>query len=403
MTPLRTAKILFCAYGGGHIKALLPVIKAMYSKPQTFTVSILALTTAGPVLRDQSIPYLSFKDLIEPGDTEALAIGESLADCLETRLISREESVAYLGLSYADLINRLGIAQAKSDYQALGRAAFLPIGPIKRLFDRIQPDLIITSNSPRAEEAAVLVGRERNIPVICLLDLFASGPNLERLSRLGYADLVCVISESERSALIKAGREPNRVVVTGNPAFDSLLSNECIEAGKRMRASRNWHTLKIILWASTQDQVTPSLPREIEAQLIREVEAHENWGLLIRPHPNENIVYDALPPRVWISSREESVAEAIQASDVVITTTSTVGFESYIAGRPLITYEGSFNSSFLSYARMGISRGVNDIADLGTAVAEILASPIVPATTSRKPQMSATEHLIKHAMELLKL
>ena len=149
---------LFVAYGGGHVKALLPV--AVQAQAQGLAhVVFLALTTAAAPAREAGVPTYGFADLLEPSDKQALQHGERLVQTLSVQAAQREESVAYLGLSYAELEADVGAAEAAARYAQYGRQAFLPVRVLERAIARWQPACVLTTNSPRAERAALLAAR----------------------------------------------------------------------------------------------------------------------------------------------------------------------------------------------------------------------------------------------------
>ena len=65
-------KILFVAYGGGHARMLIPVIHALKDHPDLETEAV-ALTTGGPIFRQEHLPCKGYRDFIGPEDAEALA------------------------------------------------------------------------------------------------------------------------------------------------------------------------------------------------------------------------------------------------------------------------------------------------------------------------------------------
>ena len=60
-------KIVFVTYGGGHVNMLIPVIKKL-QKQSNLELVVLGLTTAGLVLKNNNIPYIGFKDLLNDND-----------------------------------------------------------------------------------------------------------------------------------------------------------------------------------------------------------------------------------------------------------------------------------------------------------------------------------------------
>jgi hypothetical protein len=82
--------------------------------------------------------------------------GSSLMQGLGGPVADPQETVAYLGLSMADLIADVGPEEAELAYRQFGRQAFLPVRTLDRILRQVAPDLVVCTNSPRAERAAVL-------------------------------------------------------------------------------------------------------------------------------------------------------------------------------------------------------------------------------------------------------
>ena len=215
-------KILFVTYGGGHAAMAEHVVHALV--PYGFTTEIMALTIGAPYFKRRNMPYLGFKDFLQPKDTEALEWGRKLA-ALTHRPdsgIEEEEAIAYLGLSYRDMVQREGEEEAARRWAAKQRNAFLPITVLERVLDRIRPDLVVTTNSPRAEYAAQLVAHRRGVPTLCMYDLFG----LSHFHQI-EADVIAVLSPLviENLRQHTGVREGQQFIVTGNPAFDSASAS----------------------------------------------------------------------------------------------------------------------------------------------------------------------------------
>ncbi|MFA4133392.1 MULTISPECIES: UDP-N-acetylglucosamine 2-epimerase [unclassified Brevibacillus] len=355
--------MLFVTYGGGHVNAIFPVIKELQQTTE-WEITTLGLTTAGNVLKKEGIPYIGFKDLIEPTvDNYALEIGSLLANESDNSKVPYEESVAYLGLSYVDLEKRHGKQEASKLYKEQGRQAFLPLSILERLIKKVNPNVIVTTNSPRAEQATVMTAKKFSIPCVCLVDLFAVD-EFPRLAQKGYGNRICVITNRVKEKLISAGRTEEEIVVTGNPAFDKLADETIPQKARIFRNEKKWDNKKTILWASQPNVEQPQLPRMIEAELLELLNGHEDWHIVFRPHPSEQIVYNHLPERVTISDTNDELPVLIKAVDMVLTMTSTVGLESVLIGKPLVTVDiGSYIAS-VPYSEMGLSYGVSHLHDL---------------------------------------
>lgn len=324
--------------------------------------------------------------------------------------VDSEESIAYLGLSYADLEERLGTEGAAAEYALKGRQAFLPLGPMRRAYEKYAPDLVVTTISPRAEQAAILVASEMKIPSVCLIDLFAR-PSLRRASSQGYGTRVCVISDSVKDWLVRAGRHPDEIVVTGNPVFDGLFAGGLQSEAVLLRKKNKWQEKKVILWASQIEpernpfsgrQGDPALPWLVEARLKEIVKNKDDWHLVIRYHPNQDPPDSRGDEKVTISQRDESLAPLLQAVDLVVTLTSTVGLEARLLKKPLITVDMSVYSEDTPYAKLGFSVGVNDFLELEPTISRLLDGCIDQYSLSELPRAgNATDSVVQQILKLL--
>jgi hypothetical protein len=357
---------LFVSYGGGHVKALLPVARRVRELGIARPL-YLALTTAAAAVKEAGIAALGFRDLLTAGDDRALRKGEELVRQLQVHAADREESIAYLGLSYIDMEDRLGPVAAAESYARFGRQAFLPLAILDRAITRYQPSLVIATNSPRAEQAALQVARLRGVPSACLVDLFAIWER-ELLARPDYADAVCVLNEAVRDGLVAAGRPATDVHITGNPAFDSVREPAMIAEGTRLRRDAGWEGLHVCLYASSPEphhspgvvgRGDPELPRRIERALIAAVMANPALALWVRRHPSEALareVAQAGHARIRVSAADTPLHASIHASDEVIVTVSTVGVEASLAGKCVTQVRGSILDHLSPYVAMGIAQ-----------------------------------------------
>lgn len=365
---------LFVSYGGGHVNALLPVAKRVRELGIARPV-YLALTTAAPVVRAAGIETLGFTDLVRPGDASALERGTELAAGLQVQAAERAESAAYLGLSWADMVGRLGVQEARARYARFGRQAFLPLGPLQRALDLVQPSLVVATNSPRAEQAAIEVARARGIPSACLVDLLGIFEQ-QRLARADFADAVCVLNEGVKRHIVAAGRDAAQVHVTGNPAFDSVHCPEMKAMGARLRHEAGWDGLYVLLFAPSPEpadypgiagQGDPLWPRALESALVAAVQADPGLALWIRRHPSEGSADDIAAlahPRIRVSGREMPLHACLHASDEVLVTVSTVGVEAHLACKPVTQFRGSILDSLSPYLEMGIAQREARLEDI---------------------------------------
>lgn len=360
--------ILFVTYGGGHVNMLLPLIKE-FKKKTLYEVSVLALTSAGRILQLNNIPHLGFKDFLTDMDEDALTWGESmLLDLGLSTLVDKQESIAYLGLSYKDLVQRHGEIYAAQAYKEKSRSAFFPITILERVFSIIRPDLLVSTNSPRAEKAAFITANKLNIPAVCLMDLFDKREIDDRLGKSKYASKICVFSDTVKKLLIQAGRNAKDIVVTGNPDFDVLAGENLKKQAQLFSLKKKLPDSKVVFWARHAGKANFNLNASIDDEVIRIAKNNKDLFFIIRPHPNEPKMFSDLPDNVLISNKEDNVHEVILCSNLVLTIASTVGLQAVCCGIPLITFDMGPTSMFTPYSKMGLSIGVNSLDQLESEI-----------------------------------
>lgn len=343
-------KVFITAYGGGHVTMAIPVIKELHRRGHE-TIP-LALTTAGKVMAQERLSHFRPIDFIDKYDCQIRRYGEKLAAFHHTdgKGISYEESIAYLGVSFKDLVREVGEEKAWALYQEKGLNAFCPVYFLAGVLREISPDIVLATTSPRMEMAALRAAHKLNIPSVCMVDLFAI-LELNWLSRLDNGDYLTVYSDKVKQRLVAAGRPAGRVVITGNPAFDSLADETLLEKGKNFRKTRevSEHE-KLILWAEQPEPLDPELPRRVRFHLHEICRQHPEWRLIVRLHPSStDPSKEVIPPGVLQSFSHESLPILISACDAVVTLTSTVAMEALLIDKPVLVIQISPYSHLVDY------------------------------------------------------
>lgn len=356
---------LLIAYGGGHVAMLVPIASALSARG--WRISFLGLTTAANAVRAAGFKPLGFADFFHLAAPGAEEYGKRLVTGSSgSASVSHEESVAYHGASFAELVAKHGENDATRRFEEEGRQAFLPVDFMARVILNIAPDLVVATNSPRAERAAILAAGQLGIKSACLVDMFAMH-EMRWIACPGYADRICVLNDAVKSAFVAHGRDEASIIVTGNPAFDVVNSPSNISAGRSLRIKRGWEDGRTtILWASNPEPARhpftgeigdPTMPRRIEAKLRAVIAEDERLRLVIRRHPSESHPVE-IGERVVASSSSEPLYPLLHAVDIVCGQSTTVILEAWLAQKPAITVDCSIFTADAPYARMGISRGV---------------------------------------------
>lgn len=381
------SRVLFVSYGGGHVSMVLPVIRELERSGADIECLQLALTTGH--LKARAVrPALGYRDFLHLVDREAVQRwGQHCSAGNTSPDVPLDETIAYLGINYLDLIAQYGEGGAAQRFAAEGRYGFRPLHFMRRLIDAIGPDLVVATNSPRSEQAALEVAVERGIPSLGMVDLFGLDSDSYVL-RVVKPKYTCVIAESVRQRLLQRGFNPEGVVVTGNPAFDGLSDPQNLARAQEFLTRRGWQGKKVILnagaWEPMAHPATDipagrSFPIAIEGILRSYVRQRPDTALILRYHPGDWFEYprQADDPQVHFSEPpHEPIHPLILAASVVTNTNSTVGLESAVAGKPVISIENSPSVHvWFSLARLGVSYPSPTHLDLPATLDRVLADP----------------------------
>jgi len=390
--------VLLVAYGGGHVQMLLPVARIL--KAQGKKVVFLALTTARSVLESNEIDFITYADFPFQSDV-AKAHGVRLAAELPSNSsVPQADTAAYLGMNYESIEKKHGAAAAADLYANQGRTCFHPVDIFLKLLEQLAPRVVVATNSPRSERAAIEAAGLLSIPSVCVIDLFALR-EIEWIGQSGFASALCVLNAVVKTLFVQHGRSAEQVHVTGNPAFDPLFEPALEQAGQNLRIQHGWNDdpLLTVLWASQVEpevhpfdpalKSDPQKPELVEKTLRQATASNPDIRLVVRYHPSQQCEF--LPQaRVCSSPPDENISALLHAVDVVVTMTSTVGLQAHLLGKPVLTFDDSVFYEDMPYSRMGISSGFNTLQSLQRHV-ETLSRQELRAT--RIPKSSREQGL----------
>jgi Capsule polysaccharide biosynthesis protein len=382
-SPRIKPRILFVAYGGGHVRMVIPVALRCQALGLA-DVWVLGLTTAADEVRAAGLRLVRFSDALRDGGQDAhwLGVGESLVRDLPGTVGDPQESAAYLGLCFRDLVADMGETQARQRYAALGRQAFCPVPTLMQLIGQIEPALVVATNAPRAERAAVMAAAALGKPAVCLVDLFALD-EVRWIGQPGYANAICVLNPAVKDFLISAGRQAHEIEVTGNPAFDALFSSTHRQAGQALRVAQGWQRRCVVIWASQIEPAVhpfdgragdPALPGRILGSLLDWGLANPEVVIAVRPRPGE--VIHGLPQheRVVLAGQDIPLPTLLHAADMVVTMTSTVGLEGFLCGLRVVQVTGSVFEDAMPLTRFQLAHAQTPLAGLHATLSRELSS-----------------------------
>lgn len=353
---------MFVSYGGGHANIARLVYKEL-EKYNNIELKVLALTMAGKIFDQYHIPYVTisyYLDLFEDKE-QIITYGQALAKEHWNKKsgITYEDSVAYLGLGYRDLVKTYGKEKAENLFKSEERKSFWPVDVMKTILANESPDALIITCGVRSEGASGVAANMLNIPVIRIADL----PTYESSN---CECMLCVMNEyAKRYAIEKYNTEENRIVITGQPVFEDNLKidpNEIEVCKKEIR----WHSFnKMVLYLEE-----PGLQetQDVENKLKEIAQTKENTLFVFKLHPNQDC-----DKSIWISNnilvvRDLLLKNLLYLCDLAITKDSTAGLEAVLLGKALINI--LFNESILDYSEYGISKKVTNLEHLSEIVDE---------------------------------
>jgi hypothetical protein len=378
-------KVFFVTYGGGHAAALAPVMSALLRK--TMDLRILALTTAMSYLTLRSIEAWSMADVcsVVKGYRGVRRVGRLLAkEQIHHSSISRADSEAYLGVGFHALVRSHGLRQAKVIYGQGGRQHFRPVDFFRSWFEQQRPAVVVATSAPRSERAALEAARDLGIPSVCVVDLFAPF-EIEWCASPDYASKICVLDGTVAQRFLSQGVPADRVVVTGNPAFDRLAR---LDVNQLRSDTRRAMGIKdgewVVSWMSQPEPAhhpfseaagDPTLPEQIERYLVAGLRDRPEVNLVLRHHPSEDRRKELDGGRVRYSDVTHPLDELLCASDCVLTCSSTVGLEAALLGIPVVQCMDSIFSHDLPLAELGYAKSVERYAQLWPVIDAVLRLP----------------------------
>lgn len=215
------------------------------------------------------------------------------------------------------------------------------------------------------------------------------------------SDAMTVNSERQREFWIRAGADPTRITVTGQPRFDIYADR--VPRPRRPRRPRvlffSYHT-KAYIPATSSLSSWQSLHRDTMSALV-EV-GKESADVTVKPHPQQDLISIAELRSIErnlartggsfrVAHGDEDTRMLIRGADLVIGFQSTALFEAVIAGREVI-YTGwsvpdELQSQLLSFDDLKQRIHMPD----GPEQLRILLEQLVSRQANRPPEITQVE------------
>ena len=159
------------------------------------------------------------------------------------------------------------------------------------IFDRLKPDFVVTTSSPRSEAAALHVARSKKIPTLAMVDLFGGLP--------GYtleADHATFFNKLALQKSIDQGfvdPAQTKCHILGNPAFDQIFEHEAKIFNEQYDALNSPKVLFADMPGWLDTTANTSYIKNME-ETLTEIEkvAYQvsiaGGTLIVKPHPSQD-------------------------------------------------------------------------------------------------------------------
>ncbi|MBN2435953.1 MAG: UDP-N-acetylglucosamine 2-epimerase [Spirochaetes bacterium] len=203
-----------------------------------------------------------------------------------------------------------------------------------------KPDLIMTGAGMRnsIEKEAILYGRNNQIITITLLDFWSH--YWERFTIDGKNDVsslpdyIFVMDNIAKDQMISEGFPKNKLVITGNPYFDTFKILH--DKNENVRTD----SILFISQPEYQKGCYQTDTRLFEDLLDTIHELDEKVKIIIRPHPKDIIeTYTKYASENIIIDAKTDAKKLIDLNDIIIGKNSTLLFEAVFRGKFVISYQ----------------------------------------------------------------
>ncbi|MDO8740200.1 MAG: UDP-N-acetylglucosamine 2-epimerase [Candidatus Woesearchaeota archaeon] len=240
---------------------------------------------------------------------------------------------------------------------------------LKNIYEIEKPDLVIVfGDITKFARTVALTCRAREIKTLLLQhggveDVPIFGKEL-------ITDKIALFGSRYKDVYLKMGIEQKRLIVVGNMLYDDLAKKiKAFDKNKIFNELELDKNKKLIAYMSVPE-LNESEQEALMAPLIEGVKKLKNVQLVIKLHPTEQDidVHRKIIEKYGIKAKiikDFDTYALIWASDVIITTYSTVGSETAIMGKPLVTLNYFDKTYIANYSGEGIAIPAmkNDVAE----------------------------------------
>ena len=219
---------------------------------------------------------------------------------------------------------------------------------INDILDEFRPDIIFsaTSDGSSVEKKIIQWGKKNNVKTIAIVD-FWSNYKL-RFSSPGTEDMefgpnmICVIDEFMKKEMVGEGFEEEKLVITGNPFFDTFEKTESKRGDYILFTSQPFSEA----YQGSGKKIDVPIFNEIDvfSQIVEQLEELKidlPIKIALHPRSKKKDKYDNIlnSSSLKIEVAQENTENLIEKSELVIGINTMVLFQAAITGNKVISYQ----------------------------------------------------------------
>ena len=219
------------------------------------------------------------------------------------------------------------------------------------LIETLQPEVVATTSMVGGfARAAIALAKKQGASTFLIQH---GPPNLDEFETYVLQDKILVWGERDKRNWIRIGFQPDSITVTGSPKFDGLSALTKEHDAVNQPAPG---VFRVTYFPSMSAGSTVSLgnSRRMLLTVLRAIEAMQDTKLVVKIKGGDEfpIINEIDETQFMQIVRDRDAVDVILESDVVIVSTSTVGFEACALDKPLVVlnFPGiQINGAYLEY------------------------------------------------------
>ena len=261
-------------------------------------------------------------------------LGYSLLDTL--KLLQNGSWWQYFSYLNESYVKEIDVPYLEYLWEKYHRQFFLPLFSLEKIIRKIEPALIITTNSPRGERAALLSGKKLGIETLAITDGLG---NTEQYPL--ESDYIVISSPNAENRIRKKGGA-GKFLLWGNPLWEKLKTIQTDIARKKLDFfSPDWTQRKKIFLAFSPRRAAL---REWDKMLELAIKlSYDGKNLIIvKFHPGDKEytnLKNKYGAKILFLDNQSNSYPFLKLADVVIISHSLIGIEAFVLGKKVIVYE----------------------------------------------------------------